>query len=121
MPSRRTQPLPPLNARAEACVLRQEIKTLQTRYNRLESEFNSMTTQANAFIERVEKFLRARTLPVKTKKKPSRVRIWLSALCCIPLPEEEEDDETEWLLGTAELRTAAPFSFASSASSQAAA
>ncbi|GMH44795.1 hypothetical protein BSKO_12747 [Bryopsis sp. KO-2023] len=80
-----------------------------------------MRTQANAFIERVEKFLRARPIvPTKTKKRQSRFRTWLSALCCLPLPEEEEDDETEWLLGTAELRTAAPASFSSSASSQAA-
>ncbi|GMH41644.1 hypothetical protein BSKO_09554 [Bryopsis sp. KO-2023] len=76
-----------------------------------------MRTLADAFSQRVERFLRAKPLPSPTKKNPpSRLRIWLSAMCCMPLPED--DDETTWLLGTEEQRAASPPSFASSASSQ---
>ncbi|GMH38329.1 hypothetical protein BSKO_06213 [Bryopsis sp. KO-2023] len=114
-------PYPPLNPGAEACLLRHEIKALQTRFNRLQSEFSSMGTLVDAFSQRVERFLRARPLPSPKKKKtPSRIRVWLSVLCCMPVPEGEDDDGTDWLLGTQEQRAAAPPSFASSASSQAA-
>ncbi|GMH34147.1 hypothetical protein BSKO_01981 [Bryopsis sp. KO-2023] len=98
-------PRQPLNPGAEACFLRHELRTLQGRFNLLEAEFSSMRTLADAFTQRVERFLRARPLPSPTKaKRPSRLRRWLSLACCIPVPEEEEDDETTWLLGTQEQR-----------------
>ncbi|GMH41729.1 hypothetical protein BSKO_09639 [Bryopsis sp. KO-2023] len=115
-------PRPPLNPGAEACLIKHEIRTLEGRFHRLQAEFSSTRTLVNAFTERVERFLRAKPIPTPKKRRrtPSKIRVWLSVACCLPFPLDEDDDETDWLLGTEEQRAAPPPSFASSASSQAA-